>query len=86
MSTTAPRSRCSCRKQGEPDPRVSRTFGRGAAGYQRRHRDRDDGVQMLADTLTMVGAASVGLVGAMLVLMIVLHAYAWWTIRDIDRD
>jgi hypothetical protein len=41
---------------------------------------------MLADTLTMVGAASVGLVGAMLVPMIVLHAYAWWTIRDIDRD
>jgi hypothetical protein len=26
------------------------------------------------------------LVGAMLVLMIVLHTYAWWTIRDIDRD
>lgn len=41
---------------------------------------------MLADTLTMVGAAFMGLVGAMFVLMIVLHAYAWWTIRDIDRD
>jgi hypothetical protein len=41
---------------------------------------------MLADTLTMVGAAFIGLVGATLVLMIVLHAYAWWTIRDIDRD
>jgi hypothetical protein len=41
---------------------------------------------MLADTLTMVGAAFIGLVGGMLVLMTVLHAYAWWTIRDIDRD
>jgi hypothetical protein len=41
---------------------------------------------MLADTLTLVGAASIALVGAMLVLMIVLHAYARWTIRDIDRD
>jgi hypothetical protein len=41
---------------------------------------------MLADTPTMLGAAFIGLVGAMLVLMIVLHTYAWWTIRDIDRD
>ena len=41
---------------------------------------------MLADALTTVGAAFIGLVGASLVLMIVLHAYAWWTIRDIDRD
>jgi hypothetical protein len=41
---------------------------------------------MLADTLTMVGVASIGLVGAMLVLVIVLHAYARWTIRDLDRD
>jgi hypothetical protein len=42
---------------------------------------------MLADTLTitMVGAAFIGLVGAMFVLMVVLHAYARWTIRDIDR-
>jgi hypothetical protein len=30
--------------------------------------------------------AFLGIVGAMLALMIVLHAYAWWTIRDIDRD
>jgi hypothetical protein len=42
--------------------------------------------EMLADALTTVGAAFIGLVGATLVLMIVLHAYAWWTIRDIDRD
>ena len=41
---------------------------------------------MLADTLTTLGAAFIGVVGAMLVLMIVLHAYAWWTIRDLDRD
>jgi hypothetical protein len=41
---------------------------------------------MLADTLTMVGAAFVGLVGGTLVLMIVLHTYAWWTLRDIDQD
>jgi hypothetical protein len=41
---------------------------------------------MLADTLTFVGAALIGLVGTTLVLMIVLHAYAWWSIRDIDRD
>jgi hypothetical protein len=34
----------------------------------------------------MVGAAFIGLVGATLVLMIALHAYAWWTLRDIDRD
>ena len=40
---------------------------------------------MLADTPTMLGAAFIGLVGAVLVLMIVLHAYAQWTIRDIDR-
>jgi hypothetical protein len=39
---------------------------------------------MLAVTLTMVGAASIGLVGAMLIVMIVLHTYAWWTIRDLD--
>jgi hypothetical protein len=43
-------------------------------------------VEMLADTLTMLGAAFIGLVGGTLVLMIVLHAYAWWTLRDIDRD
>src|SRR5262245_43997098 len=41
---------------------------------------------MLADMLTLVGAASTALVGAVLVLMIVLHAYARWTIREIDRD
>jgi hypothetical protein len=43
-------------------------------------------VEMLADTLTMLGAAFIGLVGGTLVLMIVLHAFAWWTLRDIDRD
>jgi hypothetical protein len=42
--------------------------------------------EMLADTLTMVGAAFIGVLGASLALMLVLHAYAWWTIRDIDRD
>jgi hypothetical protein len=41
---------------------------------------------MLADTSTMVGAAFIGLFGAILVLLIVLHAYAQWTIRDGDRD
>jgi hypothetical protein len=41
---------------------------------------------MLADAFTMVGAAFIGLVGASLALIIVLHAYAWWTIRGIDRD
>jgi hypothetical protein len=41
---------------------------------------------MLAVTLTMVGVAFIGLVGATLVLMTVLHTYAWWTLRDIDRD
>jgi hypothetical protein len=41
---------------------------------------------MLAVTPTMLGDAFIALVGAMLVLMIVLHAYAHWTIRDIDRD
>jgi hypothetical protein len=41
---------------------------------------------MLAVTPTMLGAVFIALVGAMLVLMIVLHAYAHWTIRDIDRD
>lgn len=42
--------------------------------------------QMLAVTPAMLGAAVIALVGAMLVLMIVPHAYAHWTIRDIDRD
>ena len=37
-------------------------------------------------TTTMIGAAFIGLVGGTLVLMIVLHAYAQWTIRNIDRD
>ena len=41
---------------------------------------------MLADTLITIGAAFIGLVGAMLIVMVVLHASAWWTIRDIDRD
>ena len=41
---------------------------------------------MLADTLTSVGTAFFALVGTTLVLMVALHAYAWWTIRDIDRD
>jgi hypothetical protein len=41
---------------------------------------------MLAEALATVGAAFIGLVGASLVLMVVLHAYAWWTIRDIDGD
>jgi hypothetical protein len=40
---------------------------------------------MLADTLTLFGAAVIGLVGTTLVLMVALHAYAWWTIRNIDR-
>ena len=40
---------------------------------------------MLGDTLIMVGAAFIGLLGAGLALMVVLHAYAWWTIRDLDR-
>jgi hypothetical protein len=41
---------------------------------------------MFADTLTTVGAAFIGFVGASLVLMIALHAYASWTIRDLDGD
>jgi hypothetical protein len=41
---------------------------------------------MLADTSTMLGVALIGLLGAMLVLLIVVHAFASWTIRDIDRD
>jgi hypothetical protein len=41
---------------------------------------------MLAVTPTMLGAAFIGLVGGILVVMIVLHAFASWTIRDIDRD
>jgi hypothetical protein len=41
---------------------------------------------MLADTLTLVGAAVFALVGTTLVLMVALHAYAWWTIRNIDSE
>jgi hypothetical protein len=41
---------------------------------------------MLADTLTLVGAAFISLVGTALILIIVLHAIASWTIRDLNRD
>jgi hypothetical protein len=41
---------------------------------------------MLADTLTLVGGALIALVGTALILMIVMHAYAWWTIKGLDQD
>ena len=41
---------------------------------------------MLADTLTLFGAAVFAALGTTLVLMVALHGYASWTIRNIDRD
>jgi hypothetical protein len=40
---------------------------------------------MLADTVMTVSMYAVLLVGTGLVLWVGLHAYALWTIRDLDR-
>jgi hypothetical protein len=41
---------------------------------------------MLADSLITAAAYVTGFLGAALLLWIVVHAYAGWTIRNIDRS
>jgi hypothetical protein len=40
---------------------------------------------MLADQVTTVGAYVTAFLGGFLLLLLALHAYAWWTIRRLDR-
>ena len=40
---------------------------------------------MLGDVVATVGVYASVFLGAILLLWIAIHAYAWWTIRDIDR-
>ena len=41
---------------------------------------------MLADQAMTIGAYATAFLGAVLLLLLALHAYAWWTIRDIDGN
>ena len=41
---------------------------------------------MLADTVMTFSMYAVALVGTALLLWVVVHAYALWTIRDLDRQ
>jgi hypothetical protein len=41
---------------------------------------------MLADQVTTVGAYLTGFLSGLLLLLLALHAYAWWTIRHLDRS
>jgi hypothetical protein len=40
---------------------------------------------MLADQVTTVGAYVMAVLGGFLLLVLALHAYAWWTIRHLDH-
>jgi hypothetical protein len=40
---------------------------------------------MLADQVTTIGAYATGFLGGVLLLLVVLHGYARWTIRDLDQ-
>jgi hypothetical protein len=40
---------------------------------------------MVTDQVTTVGAYATGLLGGFLLLMLVIHAYARWTIRNVDQ-
>ena len=85
MSATASLSPSSLRRLCEKKRTVSRTPGRRPTGYREAFAIATIAL-MLADTLMTAGAAFVGLVGGTLVLMIVLHVYASWTLREIDQD
>jgi hypothetical protein len=39
---------------------------------------------MLADEVTTFGTYATVLLGSVLLFWIAIHAYAWWTIRNID--
>jgi hypothetical protein len=40
---------------------------------------------MLADQVATVGLYATALLGGCLLLVLALHAYAWWTIRHLDQ-
>ena len=40
---------------------------------------------MLADQVTTIGAYATAFLSGFLLLWLALHAYAWWTIRHLDR-
>jgi hypothetical protein len=39
---------------------------------------------MLADEVTTIGTYATVVLGALLLFWVAIHAYAWWTIRNID--
>jgi hypothetical protein len=41
---------------------------------------------MLADQVTTIGAYATGFLGGLLLLLLVVHVYARWTIRNLDRN
>jgi hypothetical protein len=40
---------------------------------------------MIADQMTTIGAYATAFLAGFLTLVLVIHAYARWTIRDLDR-
>jgi hypothetical protein len=41
---------------------------------------------MLADQVMTVGTYATAVLGGILLLLLAIHAYAWWTIRHLDRS
>jgi hypothetical protein len=41
---------------------------------------------MVADEVTTIGAYATGLLAGFLLLLLAIHAYARWTIRNLDQQ